>query len=162
MRIWPRCAVPRNSKTFWKIDTSSSEVREGAEESKKNVIYRSTNFWLKTPISCYKQHFVFLNSANEWRILQKLIYVFCWTYFTRVSFVWFFYVSRLTTLHLRSSLGNNVWQLSSSLSVGTRITALRHISLEGSIQKQRWLRGRNRKIYGVVILENLPQHYNLT
>lgn len=58
-------SVPRTNKTYWKIDTSLSEIREGAEECKKNMIYRSINFWLKIPISCYKQYFVFLISAKS-------------------------------------------------------------------------------------------------
>lgn len=107
MNLWWG-SVPRINTTYWKIDTSLSEARERAEECKKDMVYRSINFWLKVPISYYKQHFVFLSSANEWHVLQKSVYVFCWTYYAWVSFIWFFFfffnISKLTVLPLHSSL----------------------------------------------------------
>lgn len=112
----------QSQEPTWHIEKLIHPCLKLEKEQKKNMAYRSINFWLKIPISYYKQHFVFLSSANEGCILQKSIYVFCWTYYTWVSFIWFFFF-----LYQQIDNSAPTWQLmnpclSSSLSAGTWIT----------------------------------------
>lgn len=102
----------QSQEPTWHIEKLIHPCLKLEKEQKKNMAYRSINFWLKIPISYYKQHFVFLSSANEGCILQKSIYVFCWTYYTWVSFIWFFFffcINKLTILPLHGSLWTHVY-----------------------------------------------------